>query len=164
MEDCDLRLWAHRWGRGLLTFTPGRLVSAIAAEAAAVAACSGTGLVLPITRTPALFQNGVCGEGVPKPLAERTHFCSSCGLIGDRDLVAAALAAFVPLVDPHSPGTARVDHHAARRALARVEGLQAALSELSAAPPPVLLRRRDERAHAGPDQRLAFGQDLWPDR
>lgn len=202
VEDCDLRLWARRWGRSLLAFTPGRLVSAIAAEAAAVATRSGTGLVRASTRTTALSQHCLCGERVPKALAERTHRCPSCGLIGDRDLVAAALAAFVTLSDPNSPGTARVDYQAARRALAQIEGLQAALSESSAAPPPRPLRRRDGRAqasarrrraarrsagsalpttpdeplrplarrdhagtslaHAGPDQRLVFGQDLWP--
>ena len=202
VEDCDLRLMARHWGRSLLAFTPGRLVSAIAAEAAAVAGRSGTGLVRASTRTTALSQNCLCGQRVPKTLAERTHRCPNCGLTGDRDLVAAALACFVTLLDPCSPGTARVDYQAARQALARIEGLQAALSESSAAPPTRPQRRRDGRAqasarrrraarrsagsalpttpdeprrqlarrdhagasgaHAGPDQSLAFGQNLWP--
>ncbi len=155
VEDCDLRRWTRRWGRSLLAVTPGRLVSAIAAEAAAVAPRSGTGLVRASTRTTALSQHCLCGARVPKTLAERTHRCPRCGLIGDRDLVAAALAAFVTLFDPPSPGTARVDYPAARRALARIDGLQAALSESSAAPPPRPLRRRDERAQASARRRRA---------
>jgi hypothetical protein len=137
VEDCDLRLWARRWGRNLLAFTSGRLVSARAAEAAAVATRSGTGWVRASTRTTALSQNCLCGEGVPKTLAERTHRCFSCGLTGDRDLVAAALAAFVTLSDFHSPGTAWVDYQAARRALARIEGLPSSpvrVKRCSAAP------------------------------
>ncbi|HUY61945.1 MAG TPA: transposase, partial [Candidatus Dormibacteraeota bacterium] len=203
VEDGDLRRWARRWGRSLRAFTPGRLVVAIGAEAQAVAALrSGTGLLKASTRPTALSQHCLCATRVPKTLADRTHHCPRCGLVGDRDRVAAALGAFVTFLDPLAPGTARVDYHAARRALAQIPGLQAALAESRAAPPERHRRRRDGRAQAsarrrraarqsagsappttpdepptarargdhagasvvraGPLQRLAPGQDVWP--
>ncbi len=128
-----MRLWVRRWGRGMLAFTPGRLVAAIGAEAVA-ALSSGTGPLKASTRPTAMSQPCPCGTRVPKTLAERTHRCPSCGLVGDRGLVAAALAAFVTFGDPLDPGTARVDYQAARLALAQIPGLQAALAESSAAP------------------------------
>jgi hypothetical protein len=51
-------------------------------------------------------------------------------LVGDRDLVAAALAACVTFGDPLHPGTALVDYQAATL-MAQIPGLQAALSESS---------------------------------
>ena len=176
---------------------------AIAAEAQAVATLSsGTGLLRTATRPTALSQHCLRATRVPKTLADRTHRRPGCGLVGGRDLVAAALGAFVTFLDPLDPGTARVDYQAARLALAQIPGLQVALAESSAAPPERLRRRRDGRAQtsarrrraarqsagsappttpdklptalargdgagapvvaAGPDQRLAQGQDLWP--
>ena len=132
-EEGDMRLWARRWQRGMLAFTPGRMVAAIGAEAVA-ALSSGTGPLKASTRPTAMSQPCPCGTRVPKTLAERTHRCPSCGLVGDRGLVAAALAAFVTFGDPLDPGTARVDYQAARLALAQIPGLQAALAESSAAP------------------------------
>ena len=202
VEEGDIGLWARRWGRGLLAFTPGRLVAAIGAEARAVAGLgSATGLLRASTRPTALSQHCLCGSRVPKSLADRTHHCQSCGLVGDRDLAAAALAACVTFGDPLDPGTALVDYQAATL-MAQIPGLQAALSESSAAPRARPDRRRDGRAQAsarrrraarrsagsapptmpdelpgalatgnhagasvvraGPDHRLASGQDLWP--
>jgi hypothetical protein len=64
---------------------------------------------------------------VAKTLAQRTHSCPHCGLTGDRDLISAALAAFVTLHDPGLP--ARVDYDHARRALrAFGQRLQAAVA------------------------------------
>ena len=159
VEEGDLRLWARRWGRGMVAFTPGRLLAAIGAEAQAVAALSsGPGLVRAATRPTALSQHCLCATKVPKTLADRTHRCPSCGLVGDRDLVAAALGAFVTFFDPLDPGTARVDYQAARLALAQIPGLQAALAESSAAPPERLRRRRDGRAQASARRRRAARQ------
>ncbi len=159
VEEGDLRLWARRWGRGMMAFTPGRLLAAIAHEAQAVAALgSGTGLLKAATRPTALSQHCLCAIRVPKTLADRTHRCPSCGLVGDRDLVAAALGAFVTFLDPLDPGTARVDYQAARLALARIPGLKAALAESSAAPPERLRGRRDGRAQASARRRRAARQ------
>ncbi len=147
VEEGDMRLWVRRWQRGMLAFTPGRMVAAIGAEAVA-ALSSGTGPLKASTRPTAMSQPRPCGTRVPKTLAERTHRCPSCGLVGDRGLVAAALAAFVTFGDPLDPGTARVDYQAARLVLAQIPGLQAALAESSAAPLARHRRRCDGRARA----------------
>jgi len=140
VEAADVGVWARRWGRGVAAFTPGRLVRALAAEAAAVARLGAApGLVRAATRPTACSQHCLCGARVPKTLADRVHRCPACGLTGDRDAVAAAVLAFVTVTDPADPGTARVDVPAARQALADCPGLHAVLSESRAAP---LGRRR----------------------
>lgn len=133
VEDCDITTWHRLWGRACARFTPGMLITALAAE------CANTGgrLLRAGTRTTALSQHCPCGRRVPKPLDVRVHRCrvedGGCGLTGDRDLVAAALAAFVHLNDPHDPSTGRVDYEASRRVLcADREGLPGALTESTA--------------------------------
>jgi hypothetical protein len=74
---------------------------------------------------------------VPKTLGQRTHRCPDCGLIGDRDLVSAALAAFTTLDDAGLPGSARVDYDHARRALSAFgQRLKAAVAESTVLRPP----------------------------
>ena len=51
----------------------------------------------------------MCGERVRKTLRDREHKCITCGLVGKRDLVSAALAAFVVMTDPDDPETATLD-------------------------------------------------------
>ncbi len=163
VEETDCRPWARRWGRGVGALGPGRLRAAIRTEAWAVSQLgSATGVLGASTRTTALSQHRLCGRRVAKRLSERTHHCPGCGLEGDRDRVAALLAAFVTLSDPADPGTARVDYSEARRALARLEGLQAALTESSAAPPGRRPRRRDGRAQAGARRRRAARRTAGP--
>ena len=118
VEDCDLRTWARRWGRSLAAFSPATLLAAIEREAEAVARVAGGpgGLARASTHTTALSQHCLCGQRVDKPLGQRVHTCPSCELRGDRDAVAAVLAAFVVFTRPGDPASARVDVDAAHAA------------------------------------------------
>ena len=117
VEDCRISTWARLWGKRIQLFCPGMLVAALKRE------CESTGgtLYRAGTRTTALSQHCLCGSRVPKTLAQRIHDCSHCGLIADRDVTSAMLAACVELTDPDDPRTARVDYklaHALRAWLA----------------------------------------------
>jgi hypothetical protein len=117
VEDCSISTWARLWGKRIALFSPGMLVDALAAECAAT---DGT-MQRAGTRSTALSHHCLCGARVPKTLAQRIHECPQCGLHGDRDIVSAALAACVELIDPDDPRTARVDYrlaHALRAGLA----------------------------------------------
>ncbi|ADI07720.1 hypothetical protein SBI_04600 [Streptomyces bingchenggensis BCW-1] len=153
VEDCDIRTWFRLWGRACTATTPGRLITALAAECQA----AGGRLHRASTFTTALSQHCLCGARVPKSLRERVHHCDSagggCGLRGDRDLVSAALAAFTALTDPDDPTTARLDHDRARAAqILFTPGLQEALSE-STAPKSAPSGRTHAAAH-GPGTHL----------
>ena len=50
-----------------------------------------------------MSQHCLCGQRVPKTLAQRTHHCPHCGLRADRDIISAALAACVDVADPDDP-------------------------------------------------------------
>jgi hypothetical protein len=132
VEHCNLSSWFRLWGKATAQFTPGMLVAALARECAA----AGGALRRAATTTTALSQRCLCGHRQPKPLSQRRHHCPACGLDGDRDLVAAAVAAFVEHTDPRDPSTATVNTQACRHAL-RVHGpgLQEALSESTVTPP-----------------------------
>jgi hypothetical protein len=117
VEDCAVSTWARLWGKRIALFSPGMLINAIAVE------CEATGgrLYRAATRTTAMSQHCLCGDRVPKTLAQRTHDCGHCGLRADRDIVSAVLGACVGLADPDDPRTARVDYqlaHALRAGLA----------------------------------------------
>jgi hypothetical protein len=117
VEDCTISTWARLWGKRIALFSPGMLVGALARECAA----TGGRLYRAGTRSTALSQHCLCGNPVPKTLAQRTHHCPHCGLRADRDVASAALAACVQLADPDDPATARVDYtlaHALRAWLA----------------------------------------------
>lgn len=119
VEDTSIAAWSRSWGRAVAAFSPGLLIAAIDREARAVAAVAGGrgGVQRAATFTTALSQHCPCGARVPKTLADRVHRCAACGLRGDRDAVAAVLAAFVELGSPGIPSSARVDHAAAAAAL-----------------------------------------------
>ncbi|TDC94324.1 transposase [Actinomadura sp. 7K507] len=147
IEDCRISGWFRLWGRACARFTPGMLITALDHECRA----SGGRLLRAATRATALSQHCPCGRRVPKHLSVRTHHCriedGGCGLTGDRDLVAAALAAFVHLQDPCDPSTARVDYESSRRVLcAGGPGLPGALSESTA---PIPTPGTSTRAGAG---------------
>ncbi|MFI0444525.1 zinc ribbon domain-containing protein [Actinomadura sp. 6N118] len=126
VEDCDIRTWYRLWGRRLSQTTPGMLIAALAAECAA----AGGRLVRSSTYHTKLSQHCLCGARVAKSLRDREHRCQRCGLTGDRDLVSAALGAFVRLTDPDDPKTARLDATMARHAqIIYAQGLQGALRE-----------------------------------
>src|SRR5262249_15942726 len=96
VEHTDMRSWARRWGRGIALFSPAMLLAALAREATA----AGGRLDRAGTRQTALSQRCPCGHRQRKPLSQRVHDCPRCGLTGDRDLVAAAMAACVRVPDP----------------------------------------------------------------
>jgi hypothetical protein len=117
VEDCRISTWARLWGKRIALFSPGMLVTALAAECAA----TGGRLHRAGTRSTALSQHCLCGARVPKTLAQRTHHCPECGLRADRDIASAMLAACVELTEPDDPRSARVDYrlaHALRASLA----------------------------------------------
>jgi hypothetical protein len=94
------------------------LVAAIDREATAVAALAAApGLRRASTRTTALSQHCLCGTPVAKALGDRVHDCPACGLVGDRDAVAATLAAYVVFADPTTPTSATVDYVASQTAV-----------------------------------------------
>ncbi|REE58467.1 hypothetical protein BX257_0890 [Streptomyces sp. 3212.3] len=125
VEDCDIRTWYRLWGKALQATTPGRLITAISRECEK----SGGRLLRASTFTIKLSQTCLCGESVTKTLADRVHRCTYCGLIADRDMVSAALAAHVRLTNPDDPRTASLDIVQARMTqIVFAEGLQEALS------------------------------------
>ncbi|MFF0472356.1 transposase [Streptomyces sp. NPDC004284] len=126
VEDCDIRTWYRLWGKCLSQTTPGMLISALETECKA----AGGRLARASTWSTALSQHCLCGKRVTKALRDREHKCIACGLTGKRDLVSAALTAFVDLADPDAPKTARLDSARSRHAqITYGEGLEEALSE-----------------------------------
>lgn len=126
VEDCDIRTWYRLWGKRLSQTTPGMLIKALEIECQA----AGGRLLRASPWSTALSQHCLCGERVTKSLRDREHKCIACGLVGRRDLVSAALAAFVGLADPEDPKTATLD--SARSWHAQIifaEGLEEALRE-----------------------------------
>ncbi|MFE1555011.1 zinc ribbon domain-containing protein [Streptomyces sp. NPDC058734] len=136
VEDCDIRTWYRLWGKRLSQTTPGLLISALQNECEA----AGGRLVRASTWSTALSQHCMCGARVKKSLRDREHKCTACGLTGKRDLVSAALAAFVRLTDADDPKTAYLDTTASRHAqITHTQALEEALRE-STTPSPNTLR------------------------
>jgi hypothetical protein len=126
VEDCDIRTWYRLWGKRLSQTTPGMLIAALKAECEA----AGGRLLRASTWSTALSQHCLCGKRVTKTLRDREHTCTACGLAGKRDLVTAALAAFVQLTDEEDPKTARLDTNASRHAqITYSKALEEALRE-----------------------------------
>ncbi|MCJ0872258.1 transposase [Streptomyces sp. AP-93] len=126
VEDCDIRTWYRLWGKRLSQTTPGLLIAALGRECTA----AGGRLVRASTWSTALSQHCLCGERVNKSLRDREHRCIACGLVGKRDMVSAALAAFVRFTDVDDPTTAYLDTTASRHAqITFNEGLEEALRE-----------------------------------
>jgi hypothetical protein len=126
VEDCDIRTWYRLWGKRLSQTTPGILISALDIECRA----AGGRLLRASTWSTALSQHCLCGERVNKSLQDREHKCTACDLVGKRDLVSAALAAFVRFTDTDDPKTAHLDTTASRHTqIVFDEGLEEALTE-----------------------------------
>lgn len=126
VEDCDIRSWYRLWGKRLSQTTPGLLIAALDRECRA----AGGRLVRASTWSTALSQHCLCGERVNKTLRDREYNCVACGLVGKRDLVSAALAAFVRLTDVDDPKTAYLDVTMSRHAqIIFSTGLEEALCE-----------------------------------
>ena len=116
VEDCRVSAWSRRWGASLAAFAPSTLLSAIEHEASEVARISNRpgGVLRAATHTTALSQHCLCGQRVAKTLGDRVHRCPSCRLVGDRDAVAAVLAAHVVFGTRGEPASAVIDFEAAR--------------------------------------------------
>ncbi|WP_256962094.1 transposase [Streptomyces sp. NRRL B-24572] len=126
VEDCDIRTWYRLWGKRLSQTTPGMLIAALEAECKA----ADGRLVRASTWSTALSQHCLCGERVRKTLRDREHKCLACGLAGKRDLVSAALAAFVRFTDVDDPKSAHLDTALSRHAqITYAEALKEALRE-----------------------------------
>lgn len=137
VEDCDIRTWYRLWGKRLSQTTPGMLISALKAECEA----AGGRLVRASTWSTALSQHCLCGARVTKNLRDREHKCTACGLTGKRDLVSAALAAFVRFTDIADPKTAYLDTAVSQHVqITYAQALEEALRE-STTPSPKPLRR-----------------------
>jgi hypothetical protein len=135
VEDCRISTWARLWGKRIALFSPGMLVTALGAECAA----TGGRLHRAGARSTALSQHCPCGARVPKTLAQRTHHCGECGLVADRDITSAMLAACVELADPDDPRTARVDYrlaHALRASLASQQEWEGSVNRHQPPTPP----------------------------
>jgi len=135
VEDTNISTWARLWGKRIALFSPGMLVDAVARECQA----AGGRLSRAGTRSTALSQHCLCGQRVPKTLAQRTHECPRCGLCADRDVTSAVLAACVDLADPDDPRTARVDYtlaHALRASLASQQEWEGSVNRHQPPTPP----------------------------
>lgn len=121
------------------------LIAALDAEATA---CGGR-MLRAGTRHTALSQHCLCGNRVPKTLAERTHACGACGFIWDRDLTSAALAACVSFADPADPATARVDQNLADAMLRRLAAQQEGQVSVNHHGPPTRMQYRWQGATDG---------------
>jgi hypothetical protein len=135
VENCSMSTWARLWGKRVQLFSPGMLVTALAAECAA----AGGRLSRVGTRSTALSQHCLCGARVPKTLAQRTHECPRCGLRGDRDIVSAMLACCVQLADPDDSATAYVDYtlaHALRAGAASQQEWEGSVNRHQPPTPP----------------------------
>jgi hypothetical protein len=135
VEDCDISTWFRLWGKACAAFTPGLLIAALATECEAITG-DAAAMARASTQRTAMSQHCLCGARVPKSLRDRIHHCPHCGLTADRDMVSAALGAFVCFTDPTDPSTARVDFTRSRHAMTVFgKGLQVALSESTATLP-----------------------------
>jgi hypothetical protein len=156
VEDCRISAWARLWGKRIALFSPGMLVAALAAECTA----SGGTLTRAGTQSTALSQHCLCGQRVPKTLAQRIHDCPHCGLRADRDTVSAALAACVTLADPDDPRTARVDYrlaHALRDGLASQQEWEGSVNRHQPPPSP-----DDGSARTGSHHPVASAEQAAP--
>jgi hypothetical protein len=157
IEDCRVCTWARLWGKRIALFSPGMLVAALKHE------CLATGgrLNRAGTITTAMSQHCLCGQRVPKTLAQRTHDCPHCGLHIDRDTISAMLAACVNLAEPDDPRTAWVDYrlaHALRAWLASQQEWEGSVNRHK--PPPSSdagSARTGSRPLAAPAERAALG-------
>jgi transposase len=133
-RDCPVvtGMWKTVYSR---VVAAGLLIAALAKECAAITGTT-TAVARASTHHTAMSQHCLCGARVPKSLRDRIHHCHQCGLRADRDMVSAALGAFVTFTDPTDPSTARVDFTSSRHAMVVFgKGLQAALSESTATIP-----------------------------
>lgn len=107
-----------------------------------------------------MSQHCLCGQRVPKTLAQRVHDCPHCGLVADRDIVSAAMAACVELTNPDDPRTARVDYrlaHALRVGLASQQEWEGSVNRHQRPSSP-----DDGSARTGSHQRVASAEQAAP--
>jgi hypothetical protein len=108
IEDCHLPTWSRSWGKAMAISAPGMVTAALTATCAEL---NGS-FTKVSTFTTALSSTCLCGARVKKDLDNRVHRCASCGLVGDRDLVSAALGTCV------TPATTEDEHDLVDAAIA----------------------------------------------
>ncbi|MHA7649644.1 zinc ribbon domain-containing protein [Mycobacterium sp. ML4] len=156
IEDCRINTWARLWGKRIALFSPGMLLTALAAECAA----AGGKLHRAGTRTTAMSQHCLCGERVSKTLSQRTHRCPACGLVADRDIIAAILAASVEFTNPEDPSTAVVNYqlaHTLGDGLASQQEWEGSVNRHQPPPPP-----GERSARTGSHHRAASAEQAAP--
>ncbi|GAA1586412.1 hypothetical protein GCM10009828_008580 [Actinoplanes couchii] len=170
VEHTDIRTWAKLWGRGIALFSPGMFIAGLKLECA----MADGRLLRAGTSQTALSQQCPCGLRKRKPLTQRTHRCATCGLIGDRDLVAAAMGACVQLTDPDQPSSAYIheDLRAALAARIATRGQQKALARSTVSTDPAVhaagpagtaaARQREASAEQNP-RAVTTGRTATPD-
>jgi ribosomal protein L37E len=114
IEDCNLTAWAKLWGKSLHAFAPGM----VTAELAALVVSRGGSFTKVATGPTALSSHCLCGRRAKKDLSTRTHVCTACGFVANRDLVSAALGTCVVCTDLSDPRSARVNYTKAAALLA----------------------------------------------
>jgi len=90
LEKLSYRGFQKMYGRSVGKRAPGKIVSMLKRKAVS----AGVSVNEFPTRTTKLSQVCLCGEVKKKPLSERWHICE-CGVVAQRDLFAAFLAACV---------------------------------------------------------------------
>ncbi|MFD9005058.1 hypothetical protein ACFV0T_29580 [Streptomyces sp. NPDC059582] len=88
-----------------------------------------------------------CGEPVKKTLGERVHRCGVCGLVADRDMVSATLAAHVRLTDLEDPSTAAA--HRPKAPAQRAPARQSTATRYRPTPNEAPPARMRHKAHVG---------------
>lgn len=99
MERVSVKAWQRVFGRSVSVKAPGLFMSVLARKAES----AGGRAEWIDTRSTALSQHCVCGHRQKKKLFERVHRCPECGLVMQRDLLAAFLALHTsaPVGGPH---------------------------------------------------------------
>jgi hypothetical protein len=87
-EKVSLKAWQKMWGKSIKQRAPGIYMNALKQ----LAESADFNVNEFPTRNTYLSQRCQCGGKKKKPLSERTHDCSECGRVMDRDLYSAYLA------------------------------------------------------------------------
>ncbi len=87
-EAVSIKAWQKSFGRSIRIKAPGLFMGALTRKAES----AGGQVNLINTRHTALSQQCACGTRSKKPLSVRVHECPECGLVMQRDLLAAYLA------------------------------------------------------------------------
>lgn len=157
LEKISYKAWQRRFGRSIQRRAPGQFVEQLKRKAVSAGA---TVTELPAQRLKLSQTCHGCGQQVKKPLSQRWHNCG-CGVVAQRDLYAAFLAA---CVDQKS---GRLDTDLAQSAWSGVDTLfQAVLSRIQTANggrlPASFGLRSQSRSPEQPGRNVTEGADAVP--